>query len=48
MILETLLGFALLDIDMRLPFAIVGILNGITLALTVPYFRMKSLRAQGV
>jgi MFS family permease len=46
MILGTLLGGALLDIDMRLPFVIVGVLNGIALALTVPFFRMKSLRDQ--
>jgi DHA1 family multidrug resistance protein-like MFS transporter len=42
MILGTLLGGALLEIDMRLPFAIVGILNIVALTLTVPFFRMRS------
>ena len=44
MILGTLLGGALLEIDMRLPFAIVGILNLIALALTVPFFQMQSIK----
>ncbi len=40
MILGTLLGGALLEIDVRLPFVIVGVLNGIALLLTVPFFRL--------
>ena len=48
MILGTLLGGALLEIDMRLPFVIVGILNVIALTLTVPFFRMKPLQPQTV
>ena len=39
MILGTLLGGALLEVNVRLPFAIVGILNCIALGLTVPFFR---------
>jgi MFS family permease len=39
MILGTLLGGELLEVNVRLPFAIVGILNCIALALTVPFFR---------
>lgn len=46
MILGTLLGGTLLEIDVRLPFAVVGILNVIALTLTVPFFRMKSLQTQ--
>lgn len=42
MILGTLLGGALLEVDARLPFLIVGILNIIALALTVPFFQMKT------
>ncbi len=42
MILGTLLGGTLLEIDVRLPFVIVGVFNGIALTLTVPFFRMKS------
>jgi MFS family permease len=38
MILGTLLGGTLLEIDLRLPFIVVGILNGIALILTVPFF----------
>jgi MFS family permease len=37
----TLLGGNLLEVDMRLPFIIVGILNVIALGLTVPFFQMK-------
>jgi MFS family permease len=36
----TLLGGNLLEIDMRLPFIVVGILNIIALGLTVPFFKM--------
>ncbi len=46
MILGTLLGGALLEIDMRLPFVIVGILNIIALTLTIPFFRMKSVQTE--
>ncbi len=42
MILGTLLGGALLDIDVRLPFAVVGVLNVIALALTVRFFGMQT------
>jgi MFS family permease len=48
MILGTLLGGTLLEIDVRLPFGIVGILNGIALILTVPFFRMRSVQTQAV
>jgi len=41
MILGTLLGGTLLEIDVRLPFAVVGVLNVIALALTTRFFRMK-------
>jgi len=41
MILGTLLGGELLEIDVRLPFLIVGVLNVIALALTGLFFRMK-------
>lgn len=44
MILGTLLGGALLEIDVRLPFVVVGVLNGIALILTVPFFRMGAVR----
>ena len=40
MMLGALLGGELLDIDLRLPFLIVGILNLLALVLTVPFFRM--------
>ena len=40
MALGTLLGGSLLDIDVRLPFLIVGVLNISALLLTVPFFRM--------
>lgn len=48
MALGALLGGALLEIDIRLPFVVVGLLNGIALALTVPFFRMKSINTQTV
>lgn len=41
MILGTLLGGTLLEIDVRLPFAVVGALNVVALALTTRFFRMK-------
>ncbi len=41
MMLGTLLGGALLEIDIRLPFVIVGVLNIVALGLTVPFFRSK-------
>ncbi len=44
MILGTLLGGALLEISVRLPFVIVGILNCIALALTIPFFRITAPR----
>jgi hypothetical protein len=37
-----LLGGELLDIDMRLPFMVVGVLNIIALALTVPFFQTRT------
>jgi hypothetical protein len=37
MILGTLLGGTLLEIDVRLPFGIVGLLNGIGLILSGPF-----------
>jgi MFS family permease len=46
MIFGTLLGGSLLEIDMRLPFMIVGVLNLIALTMTVLFFRMKELRPQ--
>jgi MFS family permease len=42
MILGTLLGGALLEVELRLPFLIVGLLNVLALALTVPFFRMTN------
>ena len=42
MILGTLLGGELMAIDVRLPFVVVGVLNGIAVALTVPFFRMET------
>lgn len=48
MILGTLLGGALLEIDVRLPFVVVGVLNGIALILTVPFFRMEAVRSPTV
>ncbi|MBN1872627.1 MAG: MFS transporter [Anaerolineae bacterium] len=41
MILGTLLGGEFLEVDIRLPFLIVGILNGVALALTVLFFKMN-------
>lgn len=41
MILDTLLGGALLEVDLRLPFLVVGLLNVLALTLTVPFFRMN-------
>jgi MFS family permease len=41
MILGTLLGGELLEINVRLPFVVVGVLNVIALALTVLFFRME-------
>ena len=46
MILGTLLGGALLEVDLRLPFLIVGLLNVLALTLTVPFFRMNSPQPQ--
>lgn len=46
MILGTLLGGTLLELDVRLPFVVVGVLNCIALALTVPFFRMKTTQVQ--
>lgn len=43
MMLGTLLGGTLLEIDMRLPFMVVGVLNVIALALTVPFFKTSDL-----
>jgi MFS family permease len=40
MMLGALLGGELLDIDLRLPFLIVGLLNIFALALTFPFFQM--------
>jgi MFS family permease len=39
MMLGTLLAGQLLEIDFRLPFMVVGVLNVIALFLTVPFFR---------
>jgi MFS family permease len=39
MMVGTLLGGELMEIDMRLPFMVVGALNVIALLLTVPFFR---------
>ena len=39
MMVGTLLGGVLLEIDVRLPFVIVGVLNMIALGLTIPFFR---------
>jgi MFS family permease len=41
MILGTLLGGELMEIDVRLPFVVVGVLDVIALALTGLFFRMK-------
>ena len=41
MILGTLLGGELMEIDVRLPFVVVGVLNVIALALTGLFFRIK-------
>ena len=48
MILGTLLGGALLEVDMRLPFMIVGLFNILALALTWPFFQLKSSSPQTV
>ena len=40
MMFGTLLGGELLEVNVRLPFAIVGVLNVVALALTVPFFRI--------
>ena len=40
MMLGALLGGELLDVDLRLPFMIVGVLNILALLLTLPFFRM--------
>jgi MFS family permease len=46
MMLGTLLGGALLEVDIRLPFLIVGILNVIALGLTIPFFNWnRSMRS---
>ena len=44
MALGTMLGGSLLEIDMRLPFMVVGVLNVIALTLTVPFFRLTASR----
>ena len=41
MILGTLLGGALLEVDLRLPFLVVGLLNMLALILTVPFFSVN-------
>jgi MFS family permease len=41
MMLGTLLGGELLEVDMRLPFMVVGVLNIIALGLTVPFFQVR-------
>ncbi|KAA3665105.1 MAG: MFS transporter [Chloroflexi bacterium] len=46
MMLGTLLGGALLEINIRLPFIIVGVLNLIALGLTVPFFETKLWQKQ--
>lgn len=48
MMLGTLLGGTLLEIDVRLPFMVVGGLNSIALILTVPFFRMGAVRPHAV
>jgi MFS family permease len=42
MMLGALLGGELLEVNLRLPFMIVGVLNLIALALTLPFFRMTA------
>jgi MFS family permease len=42
MMLGALLGGELLDMDRRLPFMVVGVLNLLALLLTVPFFRMRA------
>jgi MFS family permease len=42
MLLGTLLGGELLEIDMRLPFMVVGVLNIGALLLTIPFFRQST------
>jgi MFS transporter, DHA1 family, inner membrane transport protein len=44
MALGTLLGGSLLEINVQLPFMIVGILNIIALALTIPFFQMAKAK----
>jgi DHA1 family multidrug resistance protein-like MFS transporter len=46
MIFGTLLGGTLLEIDLRLPFVIAGILNAIALSMTAPFFQAKSAQIQ--
>ncbi len=48
MALGTLLGGALLEIDVRLPFVVVGVLNGIALMLTRPFFQTKASQPHAV
>ena len=43
MMLGALLGGQFLDVNLRLPFLIVGALNVIALALTIPFFRMAPI-----
>lgn len=45
MAVGTLLGGNLLDVDVRLPFMVVGILNIIAFALTVPFFQMTARKS---
>jgi MFS family permease len=45
MTLGTLLGGNLLEVDLRLPFIVVGPLIVLALALTVPFFRLAAPRA---
>lgn len=42
MAIGTLLGGNLLEVDIRLPFIIVGVLNIIALILTIPFFRLTT------
>lgn len=45
MAVGTLLGGNLLDVDVRLPFMVVGVLNIIAFALTVPFFQMTARKS---
>ncbi len=47
MALGALIGGNLLDVDLRLPFMIVGVLNVIALGLTRPFFRMTAPQPAG-